>query len=216
MFAQIKKLLGMGVDPGQIARPSGVSRRDFMKALGVTGVSVSMGGILLPYKQDLVVDTELLDRMSEMRFTIDDPTLVCPYLAEKQAIDAVNIFTRDKMREDGFFRRILPPIVISNDELDRVVTVPRARLEENPYIRGPRYSPFREQMRRQNGEPALTPRFLEKASSSEEARKINEAIFAQLSKPGALCNCGKHKHLDGSQPEGFLAYSELPGSDAGV
>jgi hypothetical protein len=40
---------------------------------------------------------------------------------EKQAIDAVNDFTRIKMREDGFYRRIMPPLTISNDELDRQV-----------------------------------------------------------------------------------------------
>jgi hypothetical protein len=38
---------------------------------------------------------------------------------EKQAIDAVNDFTRTKMREDGFYRRILPPVQTRNDELDR-------------------------------------------------------------------------------------------------
>jgi hypothetical protein len=40
---------------------------------------------------------------------------------EKSAVDAVNSFTRMKMREDGFYRRILPPIMISNDELDKAV-----------------------------------------------------------------------------------------------
>lgn len=40
---------------------------------------------------------------------------------EKQAIDAVNDFTRTKMREDGFFRRLLPPVKITNDQLDRQV-----------------------------------------------------------------------------------------------
>lgn len=77
---------------------------------------------------------------------------------QKQAIDAVNDFTRTKMREDGFYRRILPPLQISNDELDRqadtdlpvkvidrepnspaAVTVPFAQLPTNIYIRGPRY-----------------------------------------------------------------------------
>lgn len=31
----------------------------------------------------------------------------------------VNEFTRRKLAEDGFYRKPLPPIVISNDELDR-------------------------------------------------------------------------------------------------
>lgn len=77
---------------------------------------------------------------------------------EKQAIDAVNDFTRTKMREDGFYRRIMPPIPITNDELDRshttdkpqkvvdkepdspaAVSIPFATLPSNLYIRGDRY-----------------------------------------------------------------------------
>ncbi len=37
---------------------------------------------------------------------------------EKQAQDAVNDYIRVKMREDGFGRRIIPPVQITNDELD--------------------------------------------------------------------------------------------------
>ena len=77
---------------------------------------------------------------------------------QKQAIDAVNDFTRTKMREDGFYRRIMPPLTITNDELDRqvdtdkpvkvvdkepdspaAVSLPFATLPINFYIRGPRY-----------------------------------------------------------------------------
>lgn len=35
--------------------------------------------------------------------------------------DAVNEFTRARMREDGFLRRVLPPLEMNNDELDRSV-----------------------------------------------------------------------------------------------
>ncbi len=77
---------------------------------------------------------------------------------EKTAIDAVNDFTRTKMREDGFYRKILPAVQISNDELDRqvdtdkpvkvvdkepdspaAISIPFATLPMNLYIRGPRY-----------------------------------------------------------------------------
>jgi hypothetical protein len=77
---------------------------------------------------------------------------------EKRAIDAVNDFTRVKMREDGFYRRILPPLQISNDDLDRqvdtdkpvkvvdkepdspaAISLPFASLPINIYIKGPRY-----------------------------------------------------------------------------
>lgn len=80
------------------------------------------------------------------------------HVLEKQAVDTVNDFTRTKMREDGFYRRIMPPIPITNDELDRAVdtdlpvkvvdkepdspaaiSIPFATLPTNLYIRGPRY-----------------------------------------------------------------------------
>lgn len=77
----------------------------------------------------------------------------------KEAEDAVNDFTRTKMREDGFYRRIMPPIPITNDQLDRhvhtdkpikvvdkemdspaAISIPFATLPMNLYIRGPRYA----------------------------------------------------------------------------
>lgn len=76
----------------------------------------------------------------------------------KEAQDAINDYTRVKMREDGFLRRILPPITITNDKLDRqvdtdkpvkvvdkevdspaAISVPFATLPINRYIKGPRY-----------------------------------------------------------------------------
>jgi len=76
----------------------------------------------------------------------------------KQAQDTVTEFTRVKMREDGFWRKILPPLNISNDELDRQVdtdkpvrvvdkepdspaaaSIPFGTLPMNEYILGPRY-----------------------------------------------------------------------------
>lgn len=77
---------------------------------------------------------------------------------QKQAIDAVNDFTRTRMREDGFYRKIMPPLKIENSDLDRqvdtdkpvkvidkeadspaAVSLPFATLPINFYIRGPRY-----------------------------------------------------------------------------
>lgn len=76
----------------------------------------------------------------------------------KQAEDRVNAFTRTKMREDGFYRRIMPPVPITNDELDRqadtdkpvkivdkepdspaAISIPFATLPVNLYMRGLRY-----------------------------------------------------------------------------
>lgn len=81
-----------------------------------------------------------------------DPMLI------KQAEDVVNDFTRTKMREDGFWRKIIPPVPISNDQLDRQMETSRpvkivdremgspaaisigfATLPQNLYIRGERY-----------------------------------------------------------------------------
>lgn len=77
---------------------------------------------------------------------------------EKQAVDAVNDFTRTTMREDGIYRRIMPPLQIDNSDLHpqvdtdkpaRVVekepgspasvTIPFGTLPTTTYIRGPRY-----------------------------------------------------------------------------
>lgn len=90
---------------------------------------------------------------------------------EKQAIDAVNDFTRTKMREDGFYRRVLPPVQISNDQLDRqvdtdkpvkvvdkeadspaAISIPFGTLPTNTYIRGPRYRVMFDRI--------VTPRFV--------------------------------------------------------
>jgi len=76
----------------------------------------------------------------------------------KQANDSINEFTRVKMREDGFARKVLPPIPIGAEEIDRsvdtdkpvkivdkepgsraAVTVPFATTPSARYIKGPRY-----------------------------------------------------------------------------
>lgn len=86
-----------------------------------------------------------------------DPATSSPEMV-KQAADTVSEFTRVKMREDGFWRKILPPLSISNDELDRQVdtdkpvrvvdkepespaaaSIPFGQLPFNEYILGPRY-----------------------------------------------------------------------------
>jgi len=97
-------------------------------------------------------ESRLLNEALFEKLSSHDPSL------EKQAVDAVNDFTRTKMREDGFYRRIMPPLPISNDELDRqvdtdkpvkvvdkepdspaAISIPFATLPQNLYIRGPRY-----------------------------------------------------------------------------
>lgn len=76
----------------------------------------------------------------------------------KEAADAVSEYTRVYMREESFFDKILPPILVGNEDLDRqvdtdkpviivdkepdvppAITVPFGQLPVNRYIRGPRY-----------------------------------------------------------------------------
>ena len=97
-------------------------------------------------------DSALLNSTLMEKLASRDPAM------EKEAVDAVNDFTRTKMREDGFYRRILPALPISNDQLDRqvytdkpvkivdkepdspaAISIPFATLPMNLYIKGNRY-----------------------------------------------------------------------------
>ena len=109
-------------------------------------------------------ETKLINETVFEKLSSRDPLMV------KEAVDAVNDFTRTKMRETGFARKVLPPIPISNDELDRqvstdkpvkvvdkepdspaAISVPFATLPMNLYIRGPRYLVMMDRI--------VTPRF---------------------------------------------------------
>jgi len=89
---------------------------------------------------------------------------------EKWATDAITDFTRTRMREDGFFRRLIPLTPVGNDDLVRqvhtskptivvdkepdspaAISVPFATMPVNLYIRGPRYPVMFDRI--------LTPRF---------------------------------------------------------
>ena len=89
---------------------------------------------------------------------------------EKRALDAVVDYTRYRMREEGFYRRILPPIQVSNDDLDQqvdtdkpvkiierepdspaAISIPFATLPMNLYVRGQKY--------RVTFDRIVTPRF---------------------------------------------------------
>lgn len=60
-------------------------------------------------------ESRVLNKVLFEKLSSKDPVL------EKQAVTAVNEFTRTKLREEGFLRKILPPIPITDDELDRRV-----------------------------------------------------------------------------------------------
>ena len=97
-------------------------------------------------------ETKLLNEAIFEKLSSRSPEMV------KEAIDAVDDFTRTRMREDGFYRKVMPPISITNDDLDRQVStdkptkvvdkepdspaaysIPFATLPINIYIRGNRY-----------------------------------------------------------------------------
>ena len=97
-------------------------------------------------------ESKLLNKVLFEKLSSNDSRLV------KQAEDTINDFTRTKMREDGFFRRIMPPVPISNDDLDRqvesdlpikivdkepnspaAISIPFNTLPSNLYIKGDRY-----------------------------------------------------------------------------
>ena len=54
-------------------------------------------------------ETKLLNETLFEKLASTDPGM------NKQAVDAVNDYTRTKIREDGFYRRIMPPLPISNE-----------------------------------------------------------------------------------------------------
>jgi hypothetical protein len=77
---------------------------------------------------------------------------------QKRAVNAINEFTRMRVREDGIHRRVMSPLPIGNDELDRsvdddkpwkiidkepdspaAVSVPFATDHSSIYIKAPRY-----------------------------------------------------------------------------
>lgn len=58
-------------------------------------------------------ESKLLNATIFEKLSSRDPVL------EKQAEDVINAFTRIRVREDGIHRRIIPPVPITNDELDR-------------------------------------------------------------------------------------------------
>ena len=89
---------------------------------------------------------------------------------EKRALDAVLDYTRYRMREEGFYRRILPPVQVSNDDLDQqvdtdkpvkiierepdspaAISIPFNTLPMNLYVRGQKY--------RVTFDRIVTPRF---------------------------------------------------------
>jgi hypothetical protein len=84
-----------------IIKPATISRRGFLQ--GALGIATT---IVFPHRP-LGYDWALAAQR---------------IIEEKEAIDKLNELVRVQMREDGFWRRILPPLPIQNDMLDRSVS----------------------------------------------------------------------------------------------
>lgn len=166
MLNLLRKLWHSATGPSvPIRRPDGLSRRDFLRSMGVTTMAVGLGGMgsslwkplgkgkvygargevievgVTPkpkvtefyayetpgaaigntkalLRADFIVTTkktreQLLNEALFNQLQSSDPEL------NQRAVDAVNAFTRTKMREDGFYRRVMPLAGIRNDQLDR-------------------------------------------------------------------------------------------------
>jgi len=136
-------------------------RRRFLQQIGVATVMATVPPIVWKAKPK---PKTVVQALNESLFE----ALAKPGSPEqKKAIDELNSFTRFKVREDGFFRKILPPVPISNEELDKAtppatgeeggpgelvtpgvtvvekdtaaLTIPFAKLPPNKVIWGPEY-----------------------------------------------------------------------------
>lgn len=147
----------------------------------------------------------------------------------KAAADAASEYTRVFMREESFLDKILPPILVGNDELDRqvdtdkpviivdkepaspaAISVPFGQLPVNRYIRGPRYRVLFERI--------LSPRF---TKDVDELRTYDMDIRQVLSdnsiKDMAAEKDGKWIALCDSTPViGPVGYGTLTASDDGA
>lgn len=110
------------------------------------------------------LDTKAINQAFFDRVNSGEPGMV------KDAQDTATEFTRRRMREDGFARKIIPPVTVTNEDLNRqvdtdkptivvdmepnspaAISVPFATLPMNRYIRGPRYRVMFDRV--------MTPRF---------------------------------------------------------
>lgn len=141
MLNLLRKLWNSPFGPSApIRRPTGLSRRDFLRSMGVTSVTVAMGGGMALWQPpgrgrvygargEVLRPQQAQDKFLEFyayqtqgmsightaalaRIEFDAPPLAA-------AVDAVNKFTRRKMAEDGFFRKIMPQMSLINDGLER-------------------------------------------------------------------------------------------------
>jgi hypothetical protein len=114
MWKAILEAFGFSAD--KTPAPSGLSRRRFLQTIGVTAATVALPGRAF---QELVQPENTLawsylpapdpnQILNEQLFRmLGDPRY------SQRAVDAVNDFTRMRMREDGFFRRIVPPLPLN-------------------------------------------------------------------------------------------------------
>jgi len=118
----------------------------------MSAINHNHGGFIMPAQQTTQEESKLINNTLFEKLASTDNAMI------KQGVDAINDFTRTKMREGGFYRRIIPALPVGNDELDRqdwtdkpvkivdkepdspaAISIPFAALPMTYYIKGPRY-----------------------------------------------------------------------------
>lgn len=176
----------------------------------VTSRCRQIGWLLLSSELDVVIPADeqtcWLYRPAglELRQRMEDITGWCEtqqhpyYYPQREAIDSINSFTRRRMREDGLYRRILPPLQIANDELDRSVPTNIPVRELPPEGDNAMIATADQQARlasaRENGEDgALTP---------QQTALLNEELFRRLAEPEHVATRNHHSFRDRSRDHG--------------
>jgi hypothetical protein len=113
-----------------------LSKRTFFRITGITAL-VRLCSRILGFKEPEVDPKEAALLMNAYIFEHQRQSWF-QRRREKKAIAAVDEFTYRKMREDGFCKRILPMIPITNEELDRIwppVQSTEDKGEENKHVK---------------------------------------------------------------------------------
>jgi hypothetical protein len=166
------------------------------------------------------IPTRVVNQAFFDKITSNDPGLF------KKAADTVSEFTRVKMREDGFLRKILPPVPVTNSDLDRMVhsdkpviivdkepgspaavSLPFAQNPISRYIRGIRYPVIFQRI----ATPKFTKDVDELRTYDMDIRQVlsDNAIKDMLAEEDgkwlAACNAGMGTRDDGTTNETGIA-----------
>lgn len=104
-------------DPKLVLRPAGVSYQSLQAEFGLPAAFVSPG-IPEPKKYPLLMGQGKLNSkpLSKTETEIVNDLMFNNFLqSEKKAVDAITDFTRKKLKEEGIFRKLMPPMPVPAD-----------------------------------------------------------------------------------------------------